>query len=39
MSAVGDMQKPDGCAAKPRTLYVGAAKSAPQVTQNRDEEV
>jgi hypothetical protein len=27
-------QKPDAHAATPRDLYVGAAKSAPQLTQN-----
>ena len=37
MSATGDLKRPDGRAAKPHALSVGAAKSAPQLTQSRDK--
>ena len=39
MASIGEEQQPDGYAAEPRSLYVGAAQSAPQLTQSRDEDV
>jgi hypothetical protein len=39
MAPIGEEQQADGYAAEPRSLYVGAAKSAPQLAQSRDEDV
>jgi len=39
MASIGEEQQADGYAAKPGSLYVGAAKSAPKLTQSREEPV